>query len=56
MKRRTWKTVALLATGGVVLQLGGCGGGLGAVLIQNFVGLIVSAVLSAVLGSGSTTA
>jgi hypothetical protein len=43
---------ALLVTGGVVLQLGGCGagGGLGAVLLQNFAGLIFSALLSALLG------
>lgn len=58
MKRRVWKTVALLATGGVVLQFAGCGGtgGLASVLIQNFAGLIVSALLSAILGTGQTTA
>lgn len=55
MKARSLKAAALFATGGVLLQLGGCGGGLGTVLIQNFVGLILSAILSAVLGDGSTT-
>ncbi len=55
MKARSLKAAALFATGGVLLQLGGCSGGLGSVLIQNFVGLILSAILSAVLGDGGTT-
>ena len=58
MKLRVWKMAALLVSGGVVLQLGGCagGGGIASVLVQNFVGLIVSALLSGLLGSNSTTA
>ena len=58
MKLRAWKTVALLATGGIVLQLGGCGGsgGIAALLIQNFAGLILSAILTAITGGEPTTA
>lgn len=53
MKKRTWKTMALLASGGLVLQLAGCGGAIAQLLLQNVIGTVISGVLSVLIGDAN---
>jgi len=50
MNRRTWKTVALVAAGGMVCQLTGCVGTLVAIAGQNIVSSVLRGIIDAVLG------
>jgi hypothetical protein len=57
MKRRTLKLAAMLGTGGLILQLGGCGGALAQLLVQNVLTTVISNALSAlVAGANAATA
>jgi hypothetical protein len=53
MNNRTKKTFALIATGGLLLQLGGCGSFIAEILIQQ-VPTLVLGLLSQLLSSGTT--
>ena len=47
---RLWKLLCILACGGMVLQIGGCGTGLGSMAAE----LVMSVVMSALLGGLAT--
>lgn len=51
MKKKMWKVVALVATGGLVLQLGGCGALIADLAIQQIpvvlIGLLVQGLQAA---------
>lgn len=51
MNRRTWKSVGLLVTGGVILQIGGCGAIIAEIIAQN---VLVSVLTSALDGLFAT--
>ncbi len=57
MKRRTLKLAAMLGTGGLILQLGGCGGALAQLFVQNIIGTVISNALAALVnGANAATA
>lgn len=51
MARRTWKLTALVMCGGVLLQLGGCGGAAAYILAQQVFSGVLSTLLAGVLRS-----
>lgn len=55
MKIRRWKVAALLATSGVLLQLGGCAAILVQIVAQQVFTSTLRTVLDALLGDGSST-
>lgn len=50
MKRRYYKIAALVVSGGTLLQFAGCGVALADMFAQNFIGLIVGNLITALLG------
>lgn len=56
MKRRIWKIAGLAAAGGVLLQFGGCAGSIVNILISNLAPLLLSQLVSAILGNVQNTA
>jgi len=49
MKTRTWKRLALLATAGILLQLGGCAQFLVDSLISNILPILIARILEGAL-------
>jgi hypothetical protein len=56
MSKRTWKVTMLVLCGGTVLQIGGCAGGIGALLAQQLVSGLLSSILAAVVSGALGTA
>ena len=52
--KRAWKLVGLAATGGILLQLGGCAAMLVNTVVQNAAVLIISQFIKAMLGQTPT--
>ena len=46
MKRRTWKIVGLVVSGGVLLQVGACSTQITQLLVENVLPLILSQLLT----------
>lgn len=53
MTKRAWKVVFLLASGGAVLQLGGCAGQIALILAQNLVSGFLSSALASVVSTAA---
>ena len=54
MSRKTWKAFALVAGGGIIMQLSGCGIAIAQLLVQNVISSLISALVSGV--NDATTA